>query len=340
MGKVNSLMECRECKDAWKPNMESNIIWNPFFEEDFYADLYDRILQIDEDEFVKKFEENLNFEDSSSKLCLLFLGCGTGRIEVPLLKALKNPVEVHIVDINKEFLKKCYERIKKINRIQRIEVIVHQTTIEKFWEVHYDKKFDIITAFFVLYLSPRWHDWVYCILSKLKSNGWFLLAEEIGDFAGKDNESSSTTERKKFLELREFIKDKIGNPFDLHSAVTLGILRENFRRLEKAGFIELKNYEIMWENSQVSFKEYLDVMTGKKKVLASSLYYPVKLRKAIWENFNKDWSNNNNSIPRREGHRIWIIRLLEESIRVAYSFLYCHYILLEQIDHFMLRRSY
>ncbi len=299
---------------------------NPFYDSDWDIGLYEKILWVDENKLKQAAQQ------CAQGSRLLFLGCGSGRLEIPFLEGLKqNNLEVHIVDVNKAFIGRFIEKIKN----KTVSVKVHHGAMEEFWERHPDEKFDIITAFFVLYLLPQWHEVVFRMISGLNSGGYFLLAEETGDLAGGDPAGGGGSD---LLNLVNFIRGCLGNPCDFHSAQTLGILKESLHRLEKAGFVKLTTIELTWENNQVSYSEYLDVMTGAKKALGSSLYLPVKLRKAVREKF-ACWSQKSDKVKVRGGHRIWIVQLKEEPQKVANAYLRCHHILFSQTDHLAMWRS-
>lgn len=326
-----SIKECQSCRPSGRQN--------PYYDSDWDVELYERVLWVDE-EALKSLRMAANQFRCTQGARLLFLGCGSGRIEIPLLEGLawnSVDVEVHIVDVNKTFIERFIERFKEKIRDKNVRLTVHHGPMEEFWEKHStDAKFDVITAFFVLYLSPQWHEIVFCIISRLNPGGYFLLAEETGDLAGGDLSSEGGSG---LLELEKFVKECLGNPCDFHSPRTLGILKESFWRLEKAGFVRLERIDLTWENSNVSYQEYLDVMTGKRKALGSSLYLPVKLRKTFKEKF-QCWSQKTDKVKVGGGHRIWVVQLKEAPEKVAGAYLRCHYTIVGQTEYLAMWRSY
>jgi len=317
---------------------------NPYFDSHWDIDLFDRLLIIPEDakkDLINRIKSKLQLKDFK-EIRLLFIGCGTGRLELPLLKSLlENSAtikQVHIVDVNKGFIEHLLSKISQMQELNQVEMYIHFTDIDTFLENHIDLKFHIITAFFVLYLSPQWHLTCKKIFSNLEKNGYLLLAQEIGDFAMQnksdcinlsDKEKNS---REKFLRLSSFIGEYYRSLYDLHSFVTLGILEVILRRFEAAKLIKLCYIEKCWKSSEVSFREYLSAMIGATLALAIGVEGPVKFRKAVWEKFKEDWSNDEEKCPRIEGHRVWIVQVKEPD-KIMDLFLQSYYILLSQIEN-------
>jgi hypothetical protein len=311
---------------------------NPYFDQNWNIDLYDRLLIIPENNkkcLIKEIISKLDFNSNQSRndIQLLFIGCGTGRLELPLLESLLKEIEhirVHIVDVNEKFIKTMLPKLQNLNQVT---INIHLTDIDTFLENHANLRFHIITAFFILYLLPQWHLTCRKILSNLVKNGYLLLVQEIGDFALQNLSKEENDLRKSFLALRDFIGQNYKFLYNLHSSATLGVLEDILKRLKIVELIELYTVEKHWQNNEVSFEEYLSAMTGKQLALAIGAECPVKFRKVIWEKFGNDWCNNlgKKKCPRIEGHRVWIVQVREPD-KVADLFLQSYYILLSQIE--------
>ncbi len=333
MRSVNeSVNHCSQCR-------LTSARWNPYYDRDWDIELHKKILGIDSSTAydIKHFFQTEIQVSTAPKI--LLIGCGTGRLEIPLLEGLAEKsqcMEIHVVDVNRRFLDRFMEALRR--HLSGFTLHVHNVNIDEFWKSHSELKFRIATAFFVLYLLPRWYEVVSKILSSLEEGGYFLLANEIGDFAGQDLSGAHLRNqefqlRNKFLCVREQLEKDCTRLYDLHSAATLGILEESLRRLQEAGWIGLEKRDFQWKNDAVTFAEYLEALTGRRKALAMGLYLPVKLRKIIWRQFNRQGKQEKKKIPRIEGHRIWVIRIQEKPEIVADAYLRSHFALTSQVDH-------
>jgi len=247
-----------------------------------------------------------------------------------LIQSLSSSISismVDVVDINAQLLEH-FE--KKVSGLEAVHFCIHQTPLEKFFQQH-KERYDLITAFFVLYLIPSWHEIVEKTIIRLKNNGCILLAEEIGDFrAVKICPSESQTEEEKSL--REIYKrfwdnltEEMGAPlYSLQSFSDLGLLRDILRLLEIGGFVSLEYEDIWWKNNEITFEELIEIFRGKNLATATVAVYSKNSIQEFCKRFQDrvcDWDRvKGKKIPRKEGHRFWTIRLNESPEVVAEQF--------------------
>jgi SAM-dependent methyltransferase len=160
---------------------------------EYYKEYYD--LSDDDKENIKQsfFNQIAKNYQNSETVNILLLGVGTGRLEILLLESLATIQQIRTLDItavdsSKEMID-CFEtalnKHPSINSKIIILRIIHKDI--RSTNDFFDKNYDIITAFFVIHIVNQWNCILKNIISHLKKDGFFLVAEETGMVSIIDN---------------------------------------------------------------------------------------------------------------------------------------------------------
>jgi len=320
----NKISDCHCCQN------EIKFKYNAYMLDNWNIELYEKMLYIPED--VIKGVDLKIADISSENIHILLCGAGSGRIEIPILKKIKESISklfIDVVDINNKFIERFKEKIK--SDFSQDEFIFHNVLLEEFFNQHkVENRYNLVTAFFILYLIPNWKEVVIKILKNMDEKGVFILAEEIGDFKEiniTESDDKQNEYRKYYKEFWDEIKKSGFVPlYNYHSYSDLGLLGDIFEILNEGGLVELNKIESTWDNNKIKFSELLESLKGNELVISMNATHPKEIRKNIYNTFKEKWDKIlDEYIPRKEGHRFWIIKMKEQPDIIADKFnkIYC-----------------
>lgn len=264
----------------------------------------------------------------------LALGIGDGRLEIPIMQCiLKNQKEIVInldyCDFSEQLLTRLldHEFIKENERI-RIDTANPLVKKDVYDYVHdlKEKKYDIITGFYLFHLLPNWEDVLALILSKFSSEKTcFLFSEEMGDTCWidniffKDDDFEDINRQKDYMPLSPY-RETLRKFWKTYHAIRDNRLGKPWIPLLSASNMSLitKCCDVLFE-SKATFATYWDIngyrLNDFKEFVkkSSQSFYPLNYgmqnqeKEDVYEHL-KDCviKNDDENCKRKEGTKIFI----------------------------------
>ncbi|HEY3329284.1 MAG TPA: class I SAM-dependent methyltransferase [Capsulimonadaceae bacterium] len=178
------------------------------------TEMYEEYMQVPQetlDEFCRVLFDKTVADRPGSPLNILFMGIGSGRLEVPFLQYLlrQNFSHINVVacDASEDMISGLCDRVTKAFGIKiptfatvrsdqsikmaecdfcvdgtdtSIKIVIGDFTAKQTF-AQIEGSFDLITAFFVLHLMGNWYVALSECMRMLRTSGHFAYTEEIGD---------------------------------------------------------------------------------------------------------------------------------------------------------------
>lgn len=282
---------------------------------EFRIDKYLEALDIDTDSLNSTVEWMCHeVPINKTKLRLLIIGPGAGRLEVPFVEKLKEHYDqlvVHFIDYSHV---SCVELEKVIAakkwRKSKIDWKIEEKDFENF--EYKSNKYDVIVAFFVINFFSDWIAGLKKILCLLHDDGHLFISEDTNDICFLDNTfipidqdlekelinlNQSTTsaiysakkDRAIYYRLwREYYSRRNAygyawNP--LISPSDMGLVRDMFKKMEELGLGCFDSKEFSWKNEKLSWADWIDIIKNTQ-VFNCLCVIPSLLRKKLASEVN------------------------------------------------------
>jgi len=283
--------------------------------EAFSAEEYDKFLAIPEyvqTQIAQNLYNNLELK-RYSKLSILSVGVGTGRLDIPFLK--------HLVQMNKNIYFVAVEPSDKMRKVfeEKLRKAGFQPSNSKSNEYNQGQlrvkilsqpfsselcnallnrhsSFDVILALFVLHTIPNWQDAFLGMFKLLKPGGAIVLAEECGDIQWLDNrlvnmervsliwqnmmdDDEEAKHRwfhyKFWQEYHRLRRDMLGKGWDPEiSATDLGPIKATLSELARLRYGKWNPLEsIEWDGEPITIDTLLDWIEGKQVLFTPLLLW-------------------------------------------------------------------
>ena len=277
---------------------------------DHYMEYY-RLSEDDKTNIKEKVFSKVadNFSDADS-IDILLLGVGAGRLEIPLLESFPKYKQINTtaVDVSSDMLL-SFENTLKAKKLSNVITTTYCEDIRNAQSI-FEKKYDIITAFFVLHMVEQWVNVLKSITTSLKPDGFFLTAEETGTatiidglLPQKDICDYTSIDKDYYNLWRRFHAERINlgkiwyQPIVASDYTLLALI------LKILGF-QLDAVNISLSSSKAFSMEDLRAwLYGEYLFIPIGRYLTADERNTIFANVNNHTSLTSKAIQRREGHR-------------------------------------
>lgn len=280
---------------------------------------------------IKDFFGNLFKElGGSKKIELLFLGVGTGRLELPLLESLVEKCSESLQEINITAIDDSEQMLEEFKKdylkIDLHGIKINLKTIKKNIKeaaIFEDEKYDIITAFFVIHMLDQWVPVLKGIIKSLKKGGFFLSAEETGmakiiDGMLPDNKLLDAKDEDFIAIWREFFSLRIAKGklwFQPITASNYSFIHSIFDRLNFKKFCKT---EIVFASQLEPFKKD----DFKRWFTETALFHPIgkflthSEKECIFKGVDDVLTRSKDKFERneKEGHKLTIFRKTTETL--------------------------
>lgn len=217
--------------------------------------------------------------NNKTKLRLLIIGPGAGRLEVPFVEKLKDnydQLEVRFIDYGRVSCDEL-EKVIAAKKWDKSE-IDWKIEEEDFENVDFGpKKYDVIVAFFVINFFSDWISGLKKILRLLHDDGHLFISEDTNDLCFLDNtfipidnglekdlSKQVDSPRAIFYRLwREYYSRRNAygyawNP--LISPSDMGLVLSVFKKLKELGLGHSGSEEYVWQHDNLSWENWIDII--------------------------------------------------------------------------------
>lgn len=303
-------------------------------QKEYSADLYNKIMKMP----VKTRAEIISrlYESAKSSLGgsgvkkILFLGVGTGRLELPFAQYCigKNVnCQFTAVDISEKMLTGFKRQISRL-KLEDQYIDIKTQSLEEFCAIG-EEQFDLVFCLFTLHLLFDWEKCLYSILSKrLKIGGRLVLGEEIGDMSLMEGNFSrhpivGGKNDPEFIKFWKTYHNELMKKgwFRVNNLAFSDYAPLNYRLAMLRGdrFVSTEEIRFFWENATTKYRDWLDIIGNKKKVFSQFEEAPINVSREIARKLTQQVKADK-IIKRTEGHNFYVIKKEQEfdpSIRIS-----------------------
>ena len=303
-------------------------------QKEYSTDLYNRIMKVP-DKVSAAIMSRL-YESAKSSLSgsgvkkILFLGVGTGRLELPFAKYCigKNVnCQFTAVDISEKMLTGFKQQISGL-KLKDLHIDIKTQSLEEFCSIE-DEQFDLVFCLFTLHLVFDWEKCLYNILSKrLKIGGRLVLGEEIGDISLMEGNFSRHPivgggNDPEFIKFWKTYYDELMKKgwFRVNNLAFSDYAPLNYRLAMLRGdkFVDTEEIRFFWKNTTTKYGDWLDIVGNKKKVFSQFEEAPVNVSREIVRKLAQQVKTDK-IITRTEGHNFYVIKKeqkFDPSLRIS-----------------------
>lgn len=277
-------------KQSTTQKLKQNAVYTDF---DFNSILYSKLMNVPSEVVLELKEKTLSFDNLNK--CYISIGCGDGQIDSILVD--KNDFFLGIDD-SLNMLREC-----KKNFSAHQNKLILKSDVNSFFKMQKDSKFDVCLALGILPLfsKKKRNELLQYIHSSLKEDGLLIFYVEQENFRWfefkpqKNENFSSQIVKDFFTDYNLFRAEKNIKPntpfYDLN------YWKQKAVELQDNKIFSLdKIQEIEWNNDKMTFKDLVDIFTGKEKVLRLVFRLDKDMRIKLFSKY-RNFPEYENNVP-------------------------------------------